>query len=388
MLATKEFLEYLKTEKVPHIRNSVNVKALLILLITSHPGANCLIWDCNGKAMKDLTLSFRVQSCDSGLEANWSHVGLVTMSAAGNPVACAQCVPVVLGALLYGATAAYPIRDGVRLWISATLFFRKPAEVLRENGARAYMWDLDNYVALLELLGGSARCFNAAARPWIFTLEGRRQFLDLFLKFSTDSTAHAGMESLLYGYFTEKLGEKPQYMSARIHSHESLLVFLKHGENEAEFKAHAIEVFEKKGRTRPDKSRHKLMYAVLDFGELGEAYKSEHPNNGAGEKSNVYTMPPELVTDLDKYLAKVYPNKPDSKKSAMYHCLQAYTALELVRAAGTPCTLADKPYLFTYLTEHHTAIWEKWSLERKSTKSKHAVLRFGTNLLRRWAGNE
>lgn len=62
LMATTPFLEYLEEERLPHICNSFNVKAVLILLITGHPVANCVVLDRKGKPMRGLTLSSRFQS--------------------------------------------------------------------------------------------------------------------------------------------------------------------------------------------------------------------------------------------------------------------------------------------------------------------------------------
>lgn len=278
-------------------------------------------------------------------------MGLVIRSAAGNPVACRQCVP-VLGALLYGATAAYPIRDGVRLRLSATLFFRKPADVCRANGAHAYMWDLENTVVLLELVGGSARCFNRIARPWVCTWEVRFQFMVLLLRKTTKDSAQSAfsaMESLLYGYITENLGEKPQYMSARIRSCESLLAFLKHGQNEAKFKAYAFDLFVKRGETALNRFFHRLIYAVLNFGDHGEAYGGENVSTKRGGKRNTYTVPQELQGDLKAYFKRT---DPTYGRQYLSRTLKAYTALGLIHRNGDPCTLADKSHIKRYLTQH------------------------------------
>lgn len=252
----------------------------------------------------------------------WGNMELVTTSAKGNPIVCLQCVAVVNGVFFLGADGSFPVRDGLRLWLGITGFFRTPSEVRKANGAIMHMWDVKTNVRVATLHGRQAAVLRVSigrhkvARGPVIEEDALPEFWGAFPSqtesFLVIKQSVSRLESLIFTLCTEKKYlEKPHFMLERVPSIKCFEEFLGTDGNRQVLYDLINEEWEENKKSR-DGHLSSLMSTfnnIITVFNLGDRLRAENPANSLGETNYDYHIPPKIedimmgkLTDWDEIL--------------------------------------------------------------------------------------
>jgi hypothetical protein len=301
----------------------------------------------------------------------------------GGPAVKTQCAVLVLGAALFGATAAYPVKNEVGLFLSATLRYRTRSEISRESCNVAYVRDPITCAVLEVVKGGEAAALRVSGRRWLFTPQARAKVNAAFLPFTTSEDMAFKLGGLvdrhLQAFLKEKLLVEEKDIPGRIRSLAALEAFFAyegwHEEREVvsygrAFGMYLHELYEK---IETGNFRWMCNKLVLRFQLPVKRLRSVHANYGAGERSNESALDSELDQQLREYI-NGHPDIQNSQKArAIFKAREAALFYDL----DPTMTMAEiSNHLETNKLNHEV---------RDLQGTEQSFMRIGLAILRGWA---